>query len=232
MIDVLAGFVRERTTRKDYPPRPKDEYYPFGDEKDREAWGPPTEPVKAAVTALSKICRAIFETDGRVIAVDLRRAQLPHLEANKFFMRKWRFNGANLQGASLWNANLRGGQLVRANLQGARLGYANLQGAQLLSANLQGAKFYANELSQDQLDAAIWPTGDPPSFFLQGDNAADFDKSAFTDPKDPKKLRPEFYDEKGRYRGPPLRWELDLPPPDDPLAEGSDGDGGGDAPAA
>ncbi len=193
VIDVLAGFVRERTTRKDYPPRPKDEYYPFGDEKDREAWGPPTEPVKAAVTALSKICRAIFETDGRVIAVDLRGAQLPQLEANTFFMRKWLFDGANLQDAQLWDANLQDAQLWDANLQGAslwvanlqsaglvganlqeaRLAGANLQGAQLLSANLQGAGLAlanlqdanvdAAELSPDQLDAAIWPTDAPPT---------------------------------------------------------------------
>ncbi len=232
VISVLAGFVRERTTRRDYPPRPKDED-PSVDEKDREPWGPPTEPVKAAVTALNRICEEIFNADDRIISADLRGAQLPHLEANVFFMRGWDLRSANLQNASLFRANLQDAILDGANLQGAwlhgadlqraRLHDADLQGAILHIADLQGAHFYradlkdanlifanlqdadlyaAENVTSQQLETAVWPTGAPPELpkeFIK----IGFDKSVHTDDVSDKKLRPEYYDENGRYRGPP-----------------------------
>ena len=154
VINVLAGFVRERTNRVDYPSRPEHEFLPVlwpddvpdnrtPDERvchDTGGWAEPTEPVKAAVKALNNICTREIDGKRPAPAVDLRGAQLPRLEADGFVMRKWRMQNANLQGAGLHSANLQRAGLQGANLQGAGLVGANLQGAMLREANLQGAE--------------------------------------------------------------------------------------------
>ena len=168
VINALAGFVRERTNRDDYPPRPKREYLPVlwpesvtdnrtSDERachGTGGWGAPTEPIKAAVEALSNICKR--EVDGKRPApsVDLRGAQLPRLEAGGFVMRRWRMQDANLQGARLDSAKLQGAWIWRANLHGAVLMEANLQGAWLQSADLQGAGLHSAKLQGARLDSA------------------------------------------------------------------------------
>ena len=168
VINVLAGFVRERTNRVDYPSRPEHEYLPVlwpedvpdnrtQDERachDTGGWGAPTEPVKAAVEALSNICKREIDGKGAAPAVDLRGAQLPRLEAAGFVMRKWRLQNANLQGARLEDANLQGAWLHGADLQGAHLHDADLQGAHLYGADLQGAHLHGADLQDAGLQDA------------------------------------------------------------------------------
>lgn len=155
VVNVLAGFVRERTTRPDYPPQAKSDHLPFYRSKEEMVrdpnsyetsekalaggWSEPTEPVKAAVSSLSNICQAYWSENNIIINVDLRGVPLPRLEANGFFMKGWVCERANLQGTQFWRSKLQDAQLTGANLHGAQLEYANLQGAQLERANLQNA---------------------------------------------------------------------------------------------
>ena len=60
--------------------------------------------------------------------------------------------GANLQGANLWEANLQDAYLWKANLQDAYLWQAKLQGANLWEANLQDAYLVEANLQ----DAFLW----------------------------------------------------------------------------
>lgn len=59
---------------------------------------------------------------------------------------KANFEGANLEGAVLWEANLEGAVLWEAKLKGAYLGGANLEGADLKQANLKVAELRGSNL--------------------------------------------------------------------------------------
>ncbi|NOX94090.1 MAG: pentapeptide repeat-containing protein [Alphaproteobacteria bacterium] len=204
VVEVLAGFVRERTNRKDYSPRPQE-----GSEK----WERPTEPIQAAVTALNKICKKQSKDFNIVIRVDLRRAQLARLEANDFFMEGWKLANTNLQHAELNRSNLQKTWLSGANLRNANFNNANtrrawfdrtnLQHTNLSEANLQSA--YMGNIenwNMKQFKQAIWPIGMPP--ILPGDLSANqFDKTMYTDDKSLKQLHPELLDIKGEYKGIP-----------------------------
>ena len=169
VLDVLAGFVRDRTTRPDYPPRPNRACSPdrqsddAPEEEDREedearaeagGWGQPTEPVKAAVTALNKVWREQTEHFKQRNPIDLRNVDLARLETFVFDFSFWRLDRANLQRARLYGVNLQGAQLSGANLQGAQLNSANLQDAWLFSANLQDAQLVGANLGGATLDGA------------------------------------------------------------------------------
>ncbi|MEM8936226.1 MAG: pentapeptide repeat-containing protein [Pseudomonadota bacterium] len=252
VANVLAGFVRDRTTRPDYPPNPiaRKQHYgkegapeepPISDDEQKTrdeaiGWGPPSAPVSAAVTALSTISKAYFEAqrntpedERAVLDVDLRDAQLPRLEVDRAFMRRWNFARANLARAQLWSANLESAYLGEANLESVYLGEANLESAKLYGANLESANLgdanlenanFAGAILTDALFVpvtqktraivgdAFWPTGAEPNFDFQDEdfekrlrNETDFfDKEWCTDPKNSKKLHPELVDDSHQYK--------------------------------
>ena len=187
LVNVLAGFVRERTNRPEYPPKPKNTYYPFTppegtkntrtlEEKEREragGWAEPTEPVKAAVKALSNICKREIDGKRPAPAVDLRGAQLPRLEADGFVMRNWRLQNANLQYAWLRGANLQDARLWRANLLDAWLQDAWLLGATPMDALLERANLQDAGLQGANLKDAWLQGANLKDAWLQGANLQD-----------------------------------------------------------
>lgn len=222
VVNVLSGFIRERTIRPDYSARPKSRYSPpyrSGVKKDspeyleelrREkanGWSRPTEPIKAAANALVRISRQIHSKKKESPIIDLRGANLPRLEGNKFQMNDWRLSDADLQGAWLQFANLKGSRLSDANLKGANIQNANLQDAKIENTNFQNSITDGINLTNcfgeprnlewQQLEDAVWPVDGVPGF------AQAYDKTWCTDDKDPTKLHPDLLNEDGEYHGVP-----------------------------
>ncbi|WP_083811074.1 pentapeptide repeat-containing protein [Parvularcula bermudensis] len=175
VIDVLAGFVRERTNRPDYPPR-----LAAGEEPELEAaspdaswadrralearnaekrrdwygqWAPPTEPMATALTALSRLTK---NAHGRAVAlprVNLTAARLPHWRASEVFAREWEWREAVLVESDLQSADVRGANLSKANLSKANLSKADLSRANLIDADLSKADLSKADLVGARL---IW----------------------------------------------------------------------------
>ncbi len=122
---------------------------------------------------------------------DLRRASL-----NNAHLQNALLIDAQLQNAWITDAQLEGTVLSLANLEGADLSDTNLQDAYLTRANLNGAALQgailtdANNVTGQQLNSAVWPTGAPPSVFPHGFSTDMFDKSWCTIPDDIARLLP------------------------------------------
>ncbi|MEM6414954.1 MAG: pentapeptide repeat-containing protein [Pseudomonadota bacterium] len=176
----------------------------------------PTEPITAAMRALGAIWqeeKGIKKEAGNkdnfhkrssdeLTAITFENAILTKLDAPNIDLSRCDFRNvaleranlwdANLEGANLWDANLEGANLWGANLEGANLWDANLEGAYLAGANLRGANLTdVKNLTEAQLEAAVWPTGAPPKL-PSAFNAEVFDKEPYTDPDNPERLKPRM----------------------------------------
>lgn len=161
-IEVLVSFVRNltgpeaqaryRAEQGAEATSTPDEHEGAEEDGDAEVspGGPdrPTEPVFAAIRALSRLSHVAGQADetarrGRL--VDLRSCWLHGLDFPGIPMGKWRLQGANLGGAELGRADLGGANLWRANLGGATLDF--IKGVE--SDQLQNAR------------NVTWPDGVP-----------------------------------------------------------------------
>ena len=159
VVHVLAGFVRERTNRADYPPRPKREYYPFAlpDTGDQDVdaseekhwrrraggWGAPTEPVKAAIAALSNLCLQEHELSGSTIADRFAAARNCRVWKRRTISCE---NGAST--AQTWRCAF---LICKSNCYGADFDRANLQQAVLTGADIRHGTFDDADLSYSSL---------------------------------------------------------------------------------
>ncbi|MEO0398351.1 MAG: pentapeptide repeat-containing protein [Pseudomonadota bacterium] len=128
--------------------------------------------------------------DARLWNVNLQDAYLSAADLENAYLVEARLQGANLTRAHLRKAKLglakmQGAILAHANLEGASLTHARLEGANLESANLTNVR----NLTKEQLEAAVWPIGAPPTL-PEGFNAADFDKEPYTNQNNPERLKP------------------------------------------
>ncbi len=190
VLEVLAGFVRERTTRnpeewgdKGYPSYPAVEKPAFerGDDleaslraykKELDEWleaqKPPTEPVRAAMNVVSRILRQ----RPRAKPVDFSGAVLIKAKLDGFHFRNCNFTGARLEGAGLRGAHLQGAQLRKAHLEGAQLWGAHLERAVLVNARLEGADLSGARLERADLSVARLEGADLRGARLEGADLA------------------------------------------------------------
>lgn len=85
----------------------------------------------------------------------LRGKNLRYADAYRAFLVAADLNGANLQGAYLFQTNLRGADLMWADLQEAFLSEADLQAANLQRANLRAVDLSGANLKQARMEGAI-----------------------------------------------------------------------------
>ncbi|WOI52335.1 pentapeptide repeat-containing protein [Parvularcula sp. LCG005] len=194
VVEVLSAYIRHRTNAQDeegaytYLPRKRwiaSAKNELNSKNPRTAFGP-TEPVRAAMKALSRLTtqRPKSVTDA---LVHLRGAWLDGFDGfGGFDISGWVFERCMLRGANLGGVNLAKASLWEANLEGTFMYEVNLEGA-ILSRAILGRATY---LSWSQINRGVWPTGIPPVSLPDGMIADDFDKSWCTDPDDPMKLLP------------------------------------------
>lgn len=104
---------------------------------------------------------AVYSAD--LTNVNLRDADLSGADLAGTKLREARLSDANLSGTFFTGADLTGARLRRADLTSANLIDANLSGANLKRANLSGAYLDdVHNLTQSQLDTAIYLEGQPP----------------------------------------------------------------------
>lgn len=127
---------------------------------------------RLVLPAIDAVDRAKFDTETKIAAVratlSLRGRRLESAILVEADLRKVDFEGAQMQGASLYRAQLQGASLVEARLQGALLDRAQLQDASLENAKLQGASLDAAELQGAKLVAAGLQGASLNSARLQG----------------------------------------------------------------
>ncbi|MDA5555550.1 pentapeptide repeat-containing protein [Shimia sp. MMG029] len=104
------------------------------------------------------------------LEIDLRGANLQHMDLVYLTFEKANLGGAKLQGAYLIGAKLQGANLSSAELQGADLSSAELQGADLIGAELQGAYLIGAKLQGANLSSAELQGADLIGAELQGAN--------------------------------------------------------------
>lgn len=225
VLTLLAGFVREQTTRDSEWGDAQYLSYPVGEkpvfesndgdlqaalkryQKAFKAWlalqKPPQQPVQQAVNVIGRILEQRIDDVNPIILSD---AVLIKVNFMGLYFSKCTLCGARLEGASLMEAHLEeanleyvhleGADLENAHLNGAWLEGAHFDGAYIGGANFEGADLEGADLSNvigltdEQLDAAVWPTGNPPKL-PDGDKPERFDKSAYTDPNNPMRLLPK-----------------------------------------
>lgn len=137
VVDVLAGFIRDRTQAEpDW-------------EKGEVQRRPPPEIVEV-LTVLGRV-------------KELPKSPIPHLQETRWF--KGELENANLSGvlldaadfesALLTQADLSGATLVKADLPNALLRWASLRDADLSYADLEGAELSGADLSRVNFTGAI-----------------------------------------------------------------------------
>ena len=93
-------------------------------------------------------------TEGGLVGVDLRGADLSKIDLNHADLRDIDFSGADLSKANLEHADLTKANLTKANLTKANLNRAILSGANLTGAKLTWAKLNDVELKDATLNGA------------------------------------------------------------------------------
>ena len=181
VLKVLAGFVRERTTRgqewgdKQYPAAPLTEKPVFEIHNDVDEaieryrielydWlqlqKRPTEPVQTAVNSVTIIIKKqeelkVIDFSGAI----LTRASFGEASFERSVLPWCRIEGAFLKFAHFeeamlpW-AHLEGADFSDANLQRASLAFAHLQGANFVNANLEGADLRGCNLAAADIESA------------------------------------------------------------------------------
>jgi len=154
ILQILAGYVRERTNAPDYPSHyavaalsqiedddaeeTRGLCVPYGG-SEYDNWRPPSEDVKTAVRALSNIwSRKKKEfvgisapvsrgqiSEADVKRIDLSTSKLPFADLSGLDLSYWNFVEARLDHASLLGANIEGIELHRASIFKAELSHTS-----------------------------------------------------------------------------------------------------------
>jgi hypothetical protein len=143
---LLTAFIRQRVP---WPPDHPDTEPPT---TTRPLHGGAFDDIGAALGVLSRH-KQIFDGYSELERVDLRGAELDHLDLTRSC-----FAYANLEGASLANTALTDSTLTDANLRSTNLTRADLSGADLSRADLTDADLHGVITS----DTTTWPDGFTP----------------------------------------------------------------------